>query len=531
MTSNNEERDCEVECPKPVQALFNAVSSSKLRLVRLLIEGGIHVDTKNNQSQTPLLATCSSLEKSHFRGETRERVVKYLIAAGANVNAQDNTGRTPLIYAIITQAHASVIFDLIEAGAELWLDDNNHNCAFDYAVQRSDVTQVGVIVEAYKRHMSRLNTGSPSKRSSQESMRRLHIPTYPKQPVIAPDIHRYPKQPVISPDIPTYPKPVISPDIATYPKRPISPDIPTYPKQPISPDIPTQPEQPMISPQVSTELQVCSLCKNIFQPDAIENAVKDSETAKKCWKSTELLDLNISTFDLSGFLYRRRSTGSVFAGLTEQRCESIRRKQNLGITLEDLFSSTEINQPIYEGQPLFVKSPRMNTMVDISSQGLGLPVLDMNRTRSVSVSLPPLESTSQRLRFLGEQAFSFSSSSEEPWLLGHELLPKPSKVTTTSLCHIPSTLCLKQKGNLTYASDSQGHLGNNDSDDDYDDILLIPSSQVDMMSAKNDVMSSQQDISQDESATERAQACNSPIPKIVLTDVVKSSEESEKKKD
>ena len=141
---------------KPVQALFNAVSASKLRLVRLLIEGGVHVDTRNDHGRTPLLITCSSLNNTyHIREETRENVVKYLIAAGADVNAHDVTGRTPLIYAVITRAESPVIFDLVDAGAHIWLEDNSHKCAFDYAIQQEDIGQVEVIVDAYKRRRMR----------------------------------------------------------------------------------------------------------------------------------------------------------------------------------------------------------------------------------------------------------------------------------------------------------------------------------------------------------------------------------------
>ena len=526
---------------KPAHALFNAVSSSKLRLVRLLIDGGLHVDTRNAQQQTPLLAACSSLETRHFRGETREKVVKYLLEAGANVNVRDKVGRTPLIYAVITRAHSSVVFDLVAAGADLWFEDDSRNCAFDYAVQRGEVSQIAVMVEAHKRWKSSsreeesrksrekptrtLNPGKKAavRRSATKHNKKVEDTTHQgtgKQKYIAKAIK--PSNIYILPE-------AIGTSTKKTPDDPLRPAKPPHvseenkmhsPSRTISvtpcervagtrfemfPDVP---KDTAMSPESSIdENRLCSLCRNIILEDSDSKAAEDLD-------GSNYSDLNLGDYDLSGWLYRRRSTGSLF-GRTQQR---IQWKKSLGITLEDLFSSTEINRPNFGSQSLFVKSRRTNTMVDISTTGLTVPAL--NRARSASVSLPPTSILSEGFRFLGDQAFA-ASASEERFLVENKLLPRPSEFPIRRSSS-SSAIGFKQKGDLVYTSDSRIFLAD-DSDDDWDEILVVPP-EVMQHRAKSPVHSSSPSPTWGVGSESGAQSSGSPpIPRIVFTDVVQTS--------
>lgn len=533
---------------KPSHALFNAVSSSKLRLVRLLIDGGLHVDTRNAQQQTPLLAACSSLETRHFRGETRERVVKYLIEAGANVNVRDKVGRTPLIYAVITRAQPSVVFDLVEAGADLWCEDDSRNCAFDYAVQREDVSQIGVMVEAHKRWKSSsrveaagrsrekpATTMSSGKKAAvtqssatkhnkkventthQSTRKKKHIAKaiHPSNIYITPEATGTSKKTSDDPLRPSTSLHVSEENRMHSPSRtiPVTPcEWAAGTRLEIFPDVPVD---PALSPESPIEeKRFCSLCKNVILEDGEPKTTKDFDGDTSSWKSSNCLDLNMGDYDLSGFLYRRRSTGSLI-GRTQQR---IQWKKSLGITLEDLFSSTEINRPNFGDQSLFVKSRRTNTMVDISTIGLSVPV--PNRARSASVSLPPTSILSESFRFLGEQAIA-SSPTEQRFLVENKLLPGPSEFPIRRGSS-SSAIGFKQKGDLVYTSDSRIFLADG-SDDDWDEILIVPP-EVTQHRAKSPAHGRSPSPMGRGGLESRAQSCDSPpIPRIVFTDVVQTS--------
>lgn len=485
---------------KPIQALLNAVATSKLRLVRLLIEGGVDVNVRDNHGQTPLLITCSLLNNTcHSRGETRERVVKYLISAGADVNAYDVTGRTSLIYAVITRA--SVVPDLMDAGADPWWEDGNRKCAFDYVLQEKDIGLVQIMVDAYKRRKMR---GIPpvirdtrgivrDVIDARESHKHIEDTTHGKQEKKStknketkPNRKRLAQSRNIS-----------SPGLTTFNKNTTdksSDSPPTTLQHTCGPhestsNIPASPGQSTNIHQLPEIIQLCGLCKSIFSAHA-QNQDEDKISQPYLAET-----VNFEEYDFSGFLYRRRSSESLF-GLTEKRYESIRRKSELGITLEDLFSSTEINQP--GKHPLYVKSPRTNTMIDISANELLVP----DRGRSLSVCLPPLDNV--RLR-VGDGYPLVTSAKSAPQL------------------HI---MAWSHAGSMIFNPESRVYPG---SDDEFDDVIIFPATHRSLTSSPTrSVTSSPEDngeshhdmtslygefTSQDES-----EACNSPIPTIVLTD-------------
>ena len=484
---------------KPVQALFNAVATSKLRLVRLLIEGGVDVDVRDDHGQTPLLITCSLLNNTcHSRGETRERVVKYLISSGADVNAYDVTGRTPLIYAVITRA--SVVPDLMDAGADPWWEDGSSKCAFDYALQGKDIGLLQIIVNAYKRR--KMRGKAPVIRDTRgivydvidarEKQKHIEDTTHGKQnkkstknkEETKPNRKRLAQsRNISSPGLTTFNKNTT--DQSSYDSSPITSQHTCDPHESTS-NISARPVQSTNIHQLPELIQLCGLCKSIF------SAHEQYQDEDKISQPFLPENVNFEEYDFSGFLYRRRSSESLF-GLTEKRYESIRRKRELGITLEDLFSSTEINLP--GKHPLYVKSSRTNTIIDISANELLLP----DRGRSLSVCLPPLDDT--RLH-VGD--------------------PLVTSVKSAPQLHI---MAWSHAGSMIFNPESRVYHG---SDDECDDVIIFPATHRSLTSSPvQSVTSSPEDDESHHDMTSpygeftsqgESETCNSPIPTIVLTD-------------
>ncbi|KAK6325332.1 hypothetical protein J4Q44_G00046740 [Coregonus suidteri] len=77
--------------------LIGAAKLGKLRLVRLLLEGGAQVNESNPGGETPLLAVCKAL-RGEPTGPGTLKLLRYLLDNQADPNAQDRSGRTALMY-------------------------------------------------------------------------------------------------------------------------------------------------------------------------------------------------------------------------------------------------------------------------------------------------------------------------------------------------------------------------------------------------------------------------------------------------
>ena len=477
------------ETNKPEQTLFNAVASSKLRLIRLLIEGGVNVNSRNDRGQTPLLITCSSLSNTcHARWETREKVVKYLISVGADVNIHDTTGRTPLIYAVITRT--SVIFDLIDAGADPWKEDSRHKCAFDYALQNKDLAQVEIMVYAYKK--KRLhgvlrdvedargitddnretrntrdsdvtdtsdNLQHSKNTSSRKKGRKLSLKSFKNKSESDKKLKVYASKnrkrlaQSINIGIPNliFNKNNIDPSCensrrASIPREPPAhhitmgnyENVELFCKDPSSAtsrdpcdtreSTCNNPTNPSKMPQIHGNSLLCDLCKGIFS----EQLQSKAEILNPSFAE----DFNFTDNDISGLLFRRRSTGCLFALKKESHdfYESIRQKRELGLTMEDLFSNTEINEPKHH---------------HLSATELLLP----DRSRSASVCLPLQQNDTRRYL----QDPMFCSRKDFPFITSAKSVPE---------LH---TIAWSRPGSPDFTPESSVYLG---SDDECCDMIM-----------------------------------------------------------
>ncbi|KAE8290078.1 Ankyrin repeat domain-containing protein 34B [Larimichthys crocea] len=137
------------EPPSDCSPLIGAASSGKLRLVRLLVEGGAQVNGCNPRGETALLAACKALRGEPAGPET-VKLLTYLLQNKADPNAQDRAGRTALMYACMERAGAQVASTLLAAGADPCMEDYSGASALVYAVNAQHQPTLKVLMDACK---------------------------------------------------------------------------------------------------------------------------------------------------------------------------------------------------------------------------------------------------------------------------------------------------------------------------------------------------------------------------------------------
>lgn len=128
-------------------ALLKAVFQGKLRLTRLLLEGGAYINEGNERGETPISAVCIA---SYDDPQTRQRMVRYLLEKGADPNIPDKGGRTALMHACAEQAGKEVVSLLLENGADPSLKDYSGSSALVHAINRGDRDTLQVLLDACK---------------------------------------------------------------------------------------------------------------------------------------------------------------------------------------------------------------------------------------------------------------------------------------------------------------------------------------------------------------------------------------------
>ncbi|XP_069391487.1 ankyrin repeat domain-containing protein 34B isoform X1 [Paralichthys olivaceus] len=127
--------------------LISAAASGKLRLVRLLVDGGAQVNGRNPQGETALLATCKAL-RGEPAGPDTVKLLTYLLHNKANPNVQDRAGRTALMYACMQRAGAQVASTLLSAGADPSMEDYSGASALVYAINAQHQPTLELLMDA-----------------------------------------------------------------------------------------------------------------------------------------------------------------------------------------------------------------------------------------------------------------------------------------------------------------------------------------------------------------------------------------------
>ncbi|XP_015101276.1 ankyrin repeat domain-containing protein 34B [Vicugna pacos] len=138
-----------VELSSDGNSLIKAVHQSRLRLTRLLLEGGAYINESNDRGETPLMIACKTKHVDH-QGVSKAKMVKYLLENNADPNIQDKSGKTALMHACLEKAGPEVVSLLLKSGADLSLQDHSSYSALVYAINSEDRETLKVLLSACK---------------------------------------------------------------------------------------------------------------------------------------------------------------------------------------------------------------------------------------------------------------------------------------------------------------------------------------------------------------------------------------------
>ncbi|XP_064295512.1 ankyrin repeat domain-containing protein 34B isoform X1 [Phalacrocorax carbo] len=138
-----------VELPGDGNSLIRAVYQSRLRLTRLLLEGGAYINESNDRGETPLMIACRT-KHVDSQSVSKVKMVKYLLENKADPNIQDKSGKTALMHACLEKAGPEVVSLLLKSGADPSLQDHSNCSALVYAINSEDKETLKVLLNACK---------------------------------------------------------------------------------------------------------------------------------------------------------------------------------------------------------------------------------------------------------------------------------------------------------------------------------------------------------------------------------------------
>ncbi|XP_030599254.1 ankyrin repeat domain-containing protein 34B [Archocentrus centrarchus] len=129
--------------------LLKAVFLRRLRLTRLLLEGGAYINESDSQGQTPLMVACRT-QHIDAQSASRVKLIQFLLEKGADPNIQDKEGRSALMHACREQVGPEVVSLLLASGADISLEDQSGTSALVYAVMAGDLKVLNLLLDACK---------------------------------------------------------------------------------------------------------------------------------------------------------------------------------------------------------------------------------------------------------------------------------------------------------------------------------------------------------------------------------------------
>lgn len=129
--------------------LLRAVFLRRLRLTRLLLDGGAYINESDSQGQTPLMVACRT-QHSDAQSASRVKLVQFLLEKGADPNIQDKDGRSALMHACREQAGSEVVSLLLRSEADVSLEDQTGTSALVHAVMAGDLKVLKLLLDICK---------------------------------------------------------------------------------------------------------------------------------------------------------------------------------------------------------------------------------------------------------------------------------------------------------------------------------------------------------------------------------------------
>lgn len=118
------------------QRLIAETANDNLMEMRLLINQGANIDSRDSDNWTPLHYACH---------QGKPDSASFLVKSGANLNVQDNTGETPLMKSLGNQYKIKL---LIKNGADINIQNNDGDTALIKAVNFSYSRNVIALLRA-----------------------------------------------------------------------------------------------------------------------------------------------------------------------------------------------------------------------------------------------------------------------------------------------------------------------------------------------------------------------------------------------
>lgn len=183
-------------------SLTKAVHQGRLRLARLLLEGGAYINESNERGETPLMVACRSRHPDS-QGASKARMVRYLLENRADPNIQDKAGKTALMHACLQRAGPEVAALLLDGGADLSLQDRAGCSALVHAIHAEDRDTLQVLLSACQARGKEVIIITTAKSPSGRHTTRQYLNTPPGAACTAPsqtDLRTAPETPAQPPE-------------------------------------------------------------------------------------------------------------------------------------------------------------------------------------------------------------------------------------------------------------------------------------------------------------------------------------------
>ncbi|XP_070690544.1 ankyrin repeat domain 34Bb [Pempheris klunzingeri] len=178
-------------------SLLKAVYLSRLRLTRLLLEGGAYINESNELGETPLMVSCKT-HHTDSQSVPKIKMVRYLLENGADPNIQDKMGKTALMHACLEQAGADILSLLLSSGADPTLEDHAGLSALVYAVNSGNRDVLRVLLDACKAKGKEVIIITTNKLPSGHQMTKQYL-NVPPPPDLEERLHYTPSSCFMSP--------------------------------------------------------------------------------------------------------------------------------------------------------------------------------------------------------------------------------------------------------------------------------------------------------------------------------------------
>ncbi|MDD5202913.1 MAG: ankyrin repeat domain-containing protein [Sulfurimonas sp.] len=127
--------DTEVVTAAGLTPLHIAIKKSDLRMAKLLVEAGAHVNAQDNRDNTALILATKKKNKE---------LVRFLVMSGADVNLANEEGITPLHQAAFS-GNPVVVEYLLSVGADPKTKSKSGYTAYEFAFEKKDLAVMDVL--------------------------------------------------------------------------------------------------------------------------------------------------------------------------------------------------------------------------------------------------------------------------------------------------------------------------------------------------------------------------------------------------